>query len=113
MRRDTPYLSVFSWNVRKYGPEKTPYLDTFRVVPFPEKKLPIPVKGRIVSQPENKQNSCIIYIAEIISNLVHANMPETCLPYILFFYSKISIVATEVSTTCFNIYGNDLELSPL
>ena len=26
------YLSVFSPNARKYGPEKTPYLDTFRVM---------------------------------------------------------------------------------
>ena len=30
--RDTPYLSVFSWNAVKYGPEKNPYLDTFHVV---------------------------------------------------------------------------------
>ena len=29
----TSYLSVFSPNVGKYGPEKTPYLDTFHVVP--------------------------------------------------------------------------------
>ena len=28
----TPYLSVFSPNVGKYGPEKTPYLDTFCAV---------------------------------------------------------------------------------
>ena len=28
----TPYLSVFSPNARKYGPEKTPYLDTFHAV---------------------------------------------------------------------------------
>ena len=27
--RDTEYLSVFSSNTGKYGPEKTPYLDTF------------------------------------------------------------------------------------
>ena len=26
------YLSVFSPNAGKYGPEKTPYLDTFRAV---------------------------------------------------------------------------------
>ena len=26
------YLSVFSVNAGKYGPEKTPYLDTFHVV---------------------------------------------------------------------------------
>ena len=32
IRRDTPYLSVFSPNVGKYGPEKTPYLDTFYAV---------------------------------------------------------------------------------
>ena len=32
IRRDTPYLSVFSPNVGKYGPEKTPYLDTFHTV---------------------------------------------------------------------------------
>ena len=32
MRRDTKYLSVFSPNAAKYGPEKTPYLDTFHAV---------------------------------------------------------------------------------
>ena len=32
IRRDTPYLSVFSPNAGKCGPEKTPYLDTFHVV---------------------------------------------------------------------------------
>ena len=30
--RDTEYLSVFSPNSGKYGPEKTPYLDTFHGV---------------------------------------------------------------------------------
>ena len=28
----TAYLSVFSPNAGKYGPEKTPYLDTFQTV---------------------------------------------------------------------------------
>ena len=32
IRRDTPYLSVFCPNTGKYGPEKTPYLDTFHAV---------------------------------------------------------------------------------
>ena len=32
MRRDTKYLSVFSPNAGKYGPEITRYLDTFRAV---------------------------------------------------------------------------------
>ena len=32
IRRDTEYLSVFSSNVGKYGPEKTPYLGTFQAV---------------------------------------------------------------------------------
>ena len=32
IRRDTPYLSVFTPNTEKYGPEITPYLDTFHVV---------------------------------------------------------------------------------
>ena len=32
IRRDTSYLSVFSPNVEKYGPEKTPYLDIFHAV---------------------------------------------------------------------------------
>ena len=32
MRRDTECLSVFSPNARKYGPEKTLYLDTFHAV---------------------------------------------------------------------------------
>ena len=30
--RDTLYFSVFSLNAGKYGPEKTPYLDTFHIV---------------------------------------------------------------------------------
>ena len=30
LRRDTPYLCVFSPN--GYGPDKTPYLDTFQAV---------------------------------------------------------------------------------
>ena len=30
--RDTPHFSVFSPNAGKYGPEKTPYLDTFHAV---------------------------------------------------------------------------------
>ena len=34
VRRDTEYLSVFSPNAGKYGPEKTPYLDTFHAVCF-------------------------------------------------------------------------------
>ena len=34
MRRDTPYLSVFSQNAGKYGPEKTPHLDNFHAVHF-------------------------------------------------------------------------------
>ena len=32
IRRVTEYLSVFSPNARKYGPEKTPYLDSFHAV---------------------------------------------------------------------------------
>ena len=32
IRKDTEYLSVLSTNAGQYGPEKTPYLDTFRAV---------------------------------------------------------------------------------
>ena len=32
IRKDTKYLSVFSPNAGKYGPEKTPYLDIFHAV---------------------------------------------------------------------------------
>ena len=31
-QRYSPYLSVFSSNAGKYGPEKTPYLNTFHAV---------------------------------------------------------------------------------
>ena len=34
IRKDSPYLSVFSPNAGKYRPEKTPYLDTFHAVMF-------------------------------------------------------------------------------
>ena len=37
IRRDTEYLSVFSPNVGKYEPKKTPYLDTFHAVVVPMK----------------------------------------------------------------------------
>ena len=36
-RRDADYLSVFSPNAGKYGPEKAPYLDTFHAMLFIEK----------------------------------------------------------------------------
>ena len=32
IQRETPYLSVFRPNAGKYGPEKTPQLDTFHAV---------------------------------------------------------------------------------
>ena len=32
LRRFTPQISVFSPNTGKYGPEKTPYLETFHAV---------------------------------------------------------------------------------
>ena len=32
IRRDTPHVSLFSPNARKYVPEKTPYLDAFHAV---------------------------------------------------------------------------------
>ena len=32
IRRDTEYFSVFIWNAGKYGPKKTPYMDTFHAV---------------------------------------------------------------------------------
>ena len=37
IRRDTPYLSIFSPNAGKHRPEKTPYLDTFHAVLILEK----------------------------------------------------------------------------
>ena len=39
IRGNTAYLSVFSPNVRLYGPEKNPYLDTFHAV------IPTPFSG--------------------------------------------------------------------
>ena len=38
IRRDTPYLSVYIANIEKYGPEITPFLDTFHTA-FTKKKL--------------------------------------------------------------------------
>ena len=32
IRTDTEYLSIFSAIAEKYGPEKTPYLNTFQAV---------------------------------------------------------------------------------
>ena len=40
IRRYTSYLPVFSLNTEKYGPEKTPYLDTFtQWISFPRRNI--------------------------------------------------------------------------
>ena len=41
IRRDTKYLSVFSPNAGKYGPEITPYLDTFGAYHICQLLLPL------------------------------------------------------------------------
>ena len=47
--RDTKYLFIFNPNVGKYGPEKTPYLDTFHAVKDDEKNA-IKVKTKKISK---------------------------------------------------------------
>ena len=44
----TPYLSVFSPNAGKYGPEKTRYLDTFHAVIIPPTLLRKTLQHRCV-----------------------------------------------------------------
>ena len=39
----TPYISVFSPNTGKYGPEKNPYLDSFHAVFFAEHYMQISI----------------------------------------------------------------------
>ena len=51
IRRDTSYLSVFSPNAEKYGPENTPYLDTFHAVSTYQNKV------------LKEGCSCLLYIA--------------------------------------------------
>ena len=51
IRRDTSYLSVFSPNAGKYGPEITPYLDTFHTVQYCVKRFRI----RSYSGPHSSQ----------------------------------------------------------
>ena len=43
IQRNTEYLSVFTPNAEKYGPEKTPYLDTFHAVLFASKIVKIKI----------------------------------------------------------------------
>ena len=38
IRRDTKYLFIFSPNAGNYGPEKTPYLDTFHAVKITQRR---------------------------------------------------------------------------
>ena len=52
IRRDTRYLSVFSPNAEKYGPEKTPYLDTFHAVCVKEN---ITIRKRIKCKNPNNE----------------------------------------------------------
>ena len=74
-RRDTPYLSVFSPNAGKYGPEKTPYLDTFQGMTFLEKttgaKRPRPrmSKSSFLLILTLKISVCIIFINPFSTNV--------------------------------------------
>ena len=64
MRRDTKYLSVFSLNAQKYGPEKTPHLDTFHAVsPYNNlKDLQAKYVTKYVIAPIDKATNNIVFI---------------------------------------------------
>ena len=64
VRRDTPYISVFSPNEVKYGPEKTPYLDTFHVVEKPWLKQLLSLKNFFHSDMNN--NSLVFNYSETL-----------------------------------------------
>ena len=57
IRRDTVYLSVFSLKAGKYGPEKTPYLDTFYEVGKTQQHLPWRYKFSVISPCTCKRNT--------------------------------------------------------
>ena len=61
IRRDTPYLSVFSPNAGKYWSEKTPYFDTFDAVQA------LKIESRIFTYPTNSSNS-VISVQPILSD---------------------------------------------
>ena len=58
IRRDTRYLSVFSPNAGKYGPEKVRYLDTFHTVKKRESKP-------CLNQKTTRSNAKIIWYCKI------------------------------------------------
>ena len=60
---DTPYLSIFSPNAGKYGPEKTPYLNTFHAV---------------------NAGSCIYDISNIATLVKYRLKQSLSWPYILY-----------------------------
>ena len=64
VRRDTPYISVFSPNEVKYGPEKTPYLDTFHLVEKPWLKQLLSLKKNFHSDMNN--NSLVFNYSETL-----------------------------------------------
>ena len=56
-----PYFPVFSSKTRKYGPEKTPYLDTFHVVYFLTKNINIWISWQEKLEIYEKKNELIIH----------------------------------------------------
>ena len=76
IKRDTPYLSVFSPHTGKYGPEKTPYLDTFHVV----------------SVYRNSPNSTLVERGKIPLPLTHT--PEQKHNHTFWFFSQSTLAVT-------------------
>ena len=63
--RDTKYLSVFSPNAGKYGPEITPYLDTFRSVFRYNKKV---IQAQQLYWSSTLTTSFKIFISKYLTN---------------------------------------------
>ena len=76
----TPYLSVFSPNAGKYGPEKTPYLDTFHAV-YHNKILPCDVRATM--------NSVIVLIIFYVDNF--QTLYYCCRIFVDIFCNRVDI----------------------
>ena len=82
IRRDTPYLCALSPNAGKYGPEKSPYLDTFHTV------LICPLHAKLK---RNNQLHTISYIQQGLLWNIYSEIEFKLGPCGLIFFFSVFI----------------------
>ena len=95
MRENTEYLSVFTPNAGKYGPKKTPYLDTFHAV------------ANIANPRGNEIKQLMLWIKIILEGNIILNINTKILELLFWFIQKM--VKNNTIETIFYTFGLNMK----